>query len=331
MNASPTKRQKVEDKGAVSKSGSIKEDERDGKSESQSDSNQISVPEYNPMKHMEAQFLMQRLMHKWNLLDTCPYTGEYNYGTDERKKYLRDMTPAFAVGYCNPFGEDDREHFSNVFYELLPSEQKNFRHICYESLQSNRPIHKFQIELLFKKRPTLIYIDETKQESKPNRKDSYRDGSERYPFLSIEEASIVDSCEELHLKCTCIKKKCPVPNCDAELCAEHGTGFVYLSDDEEHYLPRRSDKCFDCDTLFCENHSPRRLHRCPACVKRDKASPWHVHYLCKGKCGQICGKIDEDGDYDEHGQEPRCELICCKRCLEEDHACFIDEYPDADY
>ena len=125
MNASPTKIQKVEDEGAVSKSGSIKEDERDEKSGSQSDSNQISVPEYNPMKHMEAQLLMQRLMHKWNLLDTCPYTGEYNYGTDERKKYLKDMTP-FAVGYCNPFGEDDREHFSNVFYELLPSEQKNF-------------------------------------------------------------------------------------------------------------------------------------------------------------------------------------------------------------
>ncbi|GFH47380.1 predicted protein [Chaetoceros tenuissimus] len=289
----------------------------------------MSVPEYNPMKHMEAQFLMQRLMNKWNLLDTCPDTGEYTYGTDERRKYLRDMTP-FAVGYCNPYGEDDREHFSNVFYELLPSEQKNFLRICHESLQGNRPIYEIEIENLFRERPELLYIDETQQESKQNGKKSYRDGSERYPFLSLEEARTVSSCEELHLKCksTCIKKKCPVPNCDAELCAEHGTGFVYLSEDEEHYLPRRSDKCFDCDTMFCENHFAIRLRKCPACVKLDEVIGCDIHFLCKGKCGQICGKINEDGDYDEHGQEPKCELICCKRCLEEDHACFIDEYPD---
>ncbi|GFH47378.1 predicted protein [Chaetoceros tenuissimus] len=332
MDASPKKRQKVEHVQS---------------SESKTNSKQIRIPTYDRTKHSEAESIMKSLRLKWNLLDQ-------KRGSKERSDYIEDMQSEIG-GWLNPDGEDERERFSKMFFQLFPSEQKHFLSMCFKSeVPYNRDIPEDVIEWHFKCRQTPFYVDGNLLEEKSNESSNYRDGSEKYPFHSIEEAEAADEySRNLHVKCTssCIKKKCPHPKCERDVCLEHGNGIMTYHDYKECYMPQLSEICFDCRTIICEEHSEKLLRECESCSRRVSIErcvgeyhgvdscdqgPSRMNYLCRSKCGEICGKIDDENeDYEEEDEERpfwdydmprvgRCHLLCCKECLEEDHDCFND-------
>lgn len=359
VEVSSEKRQKVKDVRDSSKQCKvIKLDGVQKKSESHSkNKDQTHIPDYDRTKHSRAETLMNKLRRMWNKLNLKRESKEHS-------NYMQDMR-SVTGGWTNPDGEDDRARFSRMYFELLPSQRFVFQCMCSEYHYPLK-IPKDKVEMYFKYRQTPFYVDESKQEMKLDKSNNYRDGSESYPFYSIQEAKEADEyCECLHVKCksTCIKKKCPHPECDTYVCMEHGNGIMNFSDSKECFTPQLDQICFDCGTVVCEKHSEELLKKCEACARGASIEacvgeyysgeiccigPGRVNYLCRRTCGRMCGKVDEDFEeedeiededeieyYNEYEYYERemyefehtCHLICCQKCLEVDHSCSFHDDP----
>lgn len=342
MDLSPQKRQKIEDTG----------DDSSKQSEAVVKPDQTPrIPDYDRSKHSEAENLMETLRVQWNNLDTTK-------ASSERSNYKKDMC-SDRGGWKNPNGEDDRERFSKIFFQLLPSERNFFRDLCYDSRDSFS-ISRDEIEQHFRYRQEPFFVDENKLEMNADDSDNYRDGSERYPFYSLQEAKVAsEKFDFFRVICrpTCVKKKCIDPTCKTYLCTAHGEGIAIYHEHKECFMPDLECICYDCGILVCNEHSEKILKECQSCERRESISgrlgeyygvdvsdqmPKRVNYLCRGKCGKICGKIDEDCEeedeeevdsdntgfyFDEYGygyDKKVCRLLCCEECLEVDHNCFHD-------
>lgn len=204
---------------------------------------------------------------------------------------------------------------------------------------SNKRRKTFHVDLNLGERREL---DGKKSASSRSSNPPYRDGSERFPFHTLEETKgFLEETSGDHkclVKCgpDCIKSPCPFPNCTKIMCKEHGEGDVtFIDDDFVHDL----QECNDCNRLVCDAHEEKWLKRCDVCAADSSAQ---IEYygldgedvgpptlVCR-ECGQTCGKeYVEPKDEDDGPQFPMsgveegdtCKFFCCKECLEE-HECF---------
>jgi hypothetical protein len=129
-----------------------------------------------PMMHMQ---LMASTLNE--LLDI-----DFEYDDDDRLDYILNMEQFIRTGhndYQNPYGEDDQEVFLGMFYKLTQREQK----VLLKMAKKKKHITVEHVTKMFENPPTRPFHVTLKGVS-----NKYEDGSERFPFTSMDELDAKD-------------------------------------------------------------------------------------------------------------------------------------------
>jgi hypothetical protein len=291
--------------------------------------------EYNILEYSRPIIKMGLLTHIWNnLSDDNPF---YEEEDGERQHYMRDMEQLIHTGradYCNPFGEDDHDQFLGLFYELTQREQKAF----LKTAKEKQFIAASDVTKLFEDPPTRPYYVTLKKVT-----DKYQDGSQRFPFTSMEDAE--DTIKEkmgygreegydvVVLDCApdCKRVECSHPQCQKQVCTEHGLGQgIYYHERGE--IVFNFQKCMHCEKNVCERHSFMECYVCSMengaeeslTGDRMEAGPFP---LCQD-CGTICERrwkcndshLDSEDENSEDTDYSECGFFCCNNHIDH-HRC----------
>uniref|UniRef100_A0A7S1Y6T1 Uncharacterized protein n=1 Tax=Grammatophora oceanica TaxID=210454 RepID=A0A7S1Y6T1_9STRA len=292
-----------------------------------------SNPPLEDIKYFTVSCCLRSLQGKWNALDR---DGEFMESLapngHERQEYLNDMNQIIQKGTCsyqNPFGGDDRESFGNEFEKLTKAEQKAFRQIAILCKRENRRMSVNHLNaVLLAVKPEAPYFVSLH----PDTDESDANGTERFPFASVEQAEgallnrSCSTCEVLLLKCasTCVTKKCH--RCNVMVCTTHGGGGTYGTLYRDGDVLWEFSKCMECKKVFgCSKH---RLPECDVC--RNTSNGEGALGMCEfpgqfdicRECAERCDRMVED-HYDEDRDGTRCGFRCCPEHFNS-HACGDD-------
>lgn len=305
--------------------------------------------EYNIAEYTRPIMEMGFLTSIWNdLLDDNPF---YEEEDGERQHYIRNMEQLIRTGnadYFNPFGEDEQCKFLDIFDRLTQHEKEAF----LKTAKERKFITMADVRRLFRDPPTRPYYVTLKRVT-----DKYQDGSQRFPFTSMEDAEIAfiknkkRDCNEgeydvVFLDCApdCKRAECSHPQCKIQVCTKHGLGqgriyYRYGCGD----IVFNFQKCLHCENVVCERHTtlPQNpstwFRECDICSMGYSAQARVGESLVTGPfpfckhCGTICkGRVKSDNSdlYNEY-EKSECEdtddseccgFFCCKNCID-DHQC----------
>jgi hypothetical protein len=287
--------------------------------------NERKTFEYSILKYARPIMEMGLLTSTWNnLRDYNPF---YEDEGGERQNYIRNMEQIICTGrcdYCNPYGEDDQDNFLGFFYELTQREQKVF----LKTAKEKKFIAASDVTKMFEDPPTRPYFVNLKKVT-----DKYQDGSERFPFTSMEDAEHAITDKQLNYRededdvvvidCApdCKRAECSHPQCRKQVCTEHGLGRgIYHHDPGE--IVFNFQKCINCKKVVCEGH---KLSTCDVCSMAAGAERSVTGDYCGGPfplcqdCGTICELETDDAE--------RCGFFCCNSCID-NHRCgyYFDNY-----
>jgi len=306
----------------------------------QKKANEEPISPFDSEQYLWPLLQMQRLRSQWNSLDQCPYTGDY-HGTEERKEYLKDMNQILRHGvaeYRNPFGADDRENFGGVFQDLTDREQEAFFNAITKAMRAKRPVSEQDIKSLFANPPDLPYYISL---SSTDKSSPYQDGSDRFPFKSVEAAVAryndlrwnERGGEEFPLVIVdcgpdCRYQECYQASCKTPVCLEHGSRRGVVAEGDVVFVVH---KCKDCGKIACNRHGFKKCDVCSNRFAGEVLLGMHEGYdtfpVCK-ECATVCqGKVENmeepDEDASESDESKVCGFRCCKECLA-NHRCGDD-------
>ena len=140
--------------------------------------------EYNITKYAGVMMHVAHLTSTLNELLNIDLFDEY--GDSDRKYYIISMEQYIRTGrkdYDNPFGEDNQEIFLGMFYKLTQRERK----ILLKMAKEKNQITGEDVEKMFEDPPTRPFYVTLKGVA-----NKYEDGSERFPFTSMDDLDAKD-------------------------------------------------------------------------------------------------------------------------------------------
>ena len=249
----------------------------------------------------------------------------------EQQGLLEDMATIVKTGKSKYRGVDPmRLDYNKSFSEDLTKQEQKFLHKkAKKAIKHSAPWKRFisttEINEYFKNPPKVPYYVSLDESLAPK---DLRDGSERYPFVSVEEATkqlrrnaggmpeggdtvvIVKECAP-----DCKRRPCFFAGCNRQVCESHGCSGVGKLDYERRWVCFPVSGCIACDKLSCYFHERRCFKDCDVChegfqgeaaLGMHNGSPDACFSVCKD-CGKSCDKDDEEGD--------PCGFYCCPKCI----------------
>eukprot|EP00121_Abeoforma_whisleri_P004017 Awhi_evm1s3626 len=190
------------------------------------------------------------------MLEMASYWNSVNSG--ERRECLSDLENSLT-GQLSCLSGFHTGNLRRTAFQISLQEDRPIQ--ADLSLQEDRPIQADRIHALYAQViMPLCHVNLKAITHVPGADPlPYRDGSERYPFFTLDEGkgsmSLMEDPKYVAVECgyNCNRKKCGFPSCGFKICKQHGQGRgVYICKDDEIMFDVVA--CRGCDYAICQYH-----------------------------------------------------------------------------